>query len=385
MSIKHKKITSLVDDPNYDVSKDEWNQEHDFDMDGINISHADLDDLDYASAGHTGFQPALGYTPENVANLRTSFQAIPDNIHYPSEKLVKDNLDVKTDKIVPSDMYNFAGLNAIGNLIDTGLNSHKIITKTVLKVNLITGSDTNKYLKIDYFMFTENNKSAPEYTKVYKDGVEMVYGVGWAWGALVIGNDDTMRDNIRIIDLTGTTYSLEYTERYSLYEPLLRFWDTDDRRNKIITSKILDGGTMKHITSVTEIGQYEYDAVYQDRTIAKTFSKYTKLSEYPVNFNLSALGWRIELYKAGNVNSHSGQGSLSPGHNSNLNPYRSYQANLIINPGYRGSYHVRLRNINTNIVTNFSKRYISVRRYGVWKREAALDTYIGHYTMLKLV
>ena len=42
-----------------------------------------------------GKQDALGFTPENVANKRTSFQVTPDDTHYPSEKLVKDSLDAK--------------------------------------------------------------------------------------------------------------------------------------------------------------------------------------------------------------------------------------------------------------------------------------------------
>jgi hypothetical protein len=37
----------------------------------------------------------LGYTAENSANKRTSFQATPDDTHYASEKLVKDSLDAK--------------------------------------------------------------------------------------------------------------------------------------------------------------------------------------------------------------------------------------------------------------------------------------------------
>jgi len=40
-------------------------------------------------------QPALGFTPENVSNRRSTFQVVPDDLHYPSEKLVKDSLDGK--------------------------------------------------------------------------------------------------------------------------------------------------------------------------------------------------------------------------------------------------------------------------------------------------
>lgn len=42
-----------------------------------------------------GKQDPLGFTPENVANRRTTFQVTPDDSHYPSEKLVKDSLDGK--------------------------------------------------------------------------------------------------------------------------------------------------------------------------------------------------------------------------------------------------------------------------------------------------
>jgi hypothetical protein len=38
---------------------------------------------------------SLPYTPESISNKRTSWQVSPDNTAYPSEKLVKDNLDTK--------------------------------------------------------------------------------------------------------------------------------------------------------------------------------------------------------------------------------------------------------------------------------------------------
>ena len=44
----------------------------------------------------------IGYVPENVANKVTSFQATPDDSHYPSEKLVKDSLDAKAPLAYPT-------------------------------------------------------------------------------------------------------------------------------------------------------------------------------------------------------------------------------------------------------------------------------------------
>jgi hypothetical protein len=41
----------------------------------------------------------LGYTPENVENKKVSFQETPSDTAYVSEKLVKDSLDLKVDKV----------------------------------------------------------------------------------------------------------------------------------------------------------------------------------------------------------------------------------------------------------------------------------------------
>jgi hypothetical protein len=41
----------------------------------------------------------LWFVPENVANKVTTFQVTPDDIHYATEKLVKDSLDAKEDSL----------------------------------------------------------------------------------------------------------------------------------------------------------------------------------------------------------------------------------------------------------------------------------------------
>lgn len=119
--------------------------------------HSFLSNLDYEHAGHTGFQPALGFTPENIANKKTdladnsdtyyptqkavktavdakqdslgftpeniankvtSFQQTPDNTHYPSEKLVKDSLDGKENSLgfTPENSANKAQANGYASL-----------------------------------------------------------------------------------------------------------------------------------------------------------------------------------------------------------------------------------------------------------------------------
>lgn len=59
-------------------------------------------------------------TTENRNNKVSSFQNTPDNTHYPSEKLVKDSLDGKADKVVNATNGHLAGLDSNGNLTDSG-------------------------------------------------------------------------------------------------------------------------------------------------------------------------------------------------------------------------------------------------------------------------
>jgi hypothetical protein len=44
-------------------------------------------------------QENLAYTPENASNKRASFQTTPTHTAYPSEKLVKDSLDLKVNAV----------------------------------------------------------------------------------------------------------------------------------------------------------------------------------------------------------------------------------------------------------------------------------------------
>lgn len=55
-------------------------------------------------------QEALGYTPENVANKTTSFQATPTDTAYASEKLVKDSLDEKVSIISYTNQTSWGAL-----------------------------------------------------------------------------------------------------------------------------------------------------------------------------------------------------------------------------------------------------------------------------------
>ena len=57
---------------------------------------------------------------EHTTNKVSSWQTTPDDAHYPSEKLVKDSLGAKADKVSGATSGNLAGLDSNGNLTDSG-------------------------------------------------------------------------------------------------------------------------------------------------------------------------------------------------------------------------------------------------------------------------
>src|SRR3990167_1342589 len=109
----------------------------------------------------SGKQNSLGFTPENVANLRTSFQVTPDDTHYISEKLAKDSLDGKQVVMGADDNYvTDAEKTVIGNT--SGTNSGDNATNSqysglaASKENVLTGAaskltihDNDKFIQLN--------------------------------------------------------------------------------------------------------------------------------------------------------------------------------------------------------------------------------------------
>ncbi len=65
------------------------------DQESSDFDIKDLTDSNDLRTTWSGKQDALGYTPEDSANKRSTFQATPTDTAYPTEKLVKDSLDAK--------------------------------------------------------------------------------------------------------------------------------------------------------------------------------------------------------------------------------------------------------------------------------------------------
>lgn len=91
---------------------------------------------------------------ENKNNKVSAFQATPDDTHYPSEKLVKDSLDGKADKVASAVAGNIATLDANGNLADGGtsiVNAHVAEADKLHTARSIDGVSFDGSAKIHHF------------------------------------------------------------------------------------------------------------------------------------------------------------------------------------------------------------------------------------------
>ena len=291
---------------------------------------------------------------------------------------------------------NIPALDSTGRLDQSLMPLTPITQKKIVfskaNADLITVGSGQRFLKIPYLMFTEPTHPIPLFTKVYKNGTLMTFGTGWTWGAITVGSNPYLKDNIQIIDLSGTLYSVEYTEWLMQYEPTLKLWDTGPCRNKLIPSRCELNGVFKNIYSFTKNDYFDYTVEYRDtpglypQIIRKNFSRYTVLTEFEPNALLAP--WWLEVYHSGRKPS-GGVNNISPGVNSGMTPYTTGNINTFPHPvNVNGNFYFKLRNHDTNVVTDFSRRALSVRRLGLWKRKLsslAVDQFMGAYLMPRLV
>jgi len=109
---------------------------------GASANHSVLNQLAYAVAGHTGFQPAIGYTPENVANKDTDGTlAANSDVKYPSQKATKTYADAKIAKTTNITALNETGI-ADGQIALFNKTNKDIRTSSKTIVTTLGADDT---------------------------------------------------------------------------------------------------------------------------------------------------------------------------------------------------------------------------------------------------
>ena len=264
----------------------------------------------------------------------------------------------------------------------------KPLVRTVPVTDLVWNrKEDTAFLKVKgYPIYVEDREGekTPIFTKLYKDGVLMDYIDHWEYGRNTTGTDQSLVDNILIHDASGLEYTLVYNETVRNLSPTLALTHGLDRRNRMIPSRL----NAKIIWSFSKNSDFDYNVVYANpdgsnqKTINKTFSNIVYLKEFEYNSDISP--WRIEIFA---MNAKRNGRTISPSSNTDLIPKISTTINSVtFKPLKKFQMAVRLRNTDNNIITNWSDRLISIRRYCLWRMvSGSPDTRIGNYFSIRLI
>ena len=83
---------------------------------------------------------------ENKNNKVSAFQVTPDDTHYPTEKLVKDGLDGKLNKVTGATENNFAAFDVGGVLKDSGSKASDFKTKQTAVLDPTSSGETDSFI-----------------------------------------------------------------------------------------------------------------------------------------------------------------------------------------------------------------------------------------------
>lgn len=146
------------------------------DQEATDFDIKDLTDSTSLMSTWSGKQDSLGFTPENVANKVTSFQATPDDSHYISEKLAKDSLDAKmTNPMTTQGDIIYGGASGLPTRLAKGTAGQ------VLKMNNAetapewgTGSSSAPYMFCPYAASPSITQADEEFNVIYSAAQQVV-------------------------------------------------------------------------------------------------------------------------------------------------------------------------------------------------------------------
>ena len=277
----------------------------------------------------------LEESKENISNKVTTFQTTPDDTHYPSEKLVKDQLDYKSSFESPLCLYPTEGLvvasripyviTEAGSAIRYSNLSANIQTLAVLQdvawSTVIADYDTyNGIIKIvsdttieftdDVFVSLEATLRADNFT----GSSDKFLRFAWVWA-----------DNNEVISGTNTSYIFPPTEsEVSNLLPIVKVSRKFYKGNKIklrvtgagstgtSTARILKESTKCYIYEVNNTSGYERDKVSvfirkkSDSSIvwnSGEIGRTTNLIKRSMNMAYSTIWDKDECTVTGNANS----------------------------------------------------------------------------------
>ena len=285
--------------------------------------------------------------------------------------------NITKQKIVFEKSWNEISVNSDGSLRIFKTKRpfyYKIIRPISPPPPPIIGIDTVKFVK---FYYKENESSdwteIPYQTLIFKD-LRPVIIQNWVLNTpqnssgSSIGRIEYLADGIRLTNQQywdKYRYRIEIEEAYSFFTPTITLCRTDG--SKITKSSIIRDRTSQgfNLTQLTELGELSYSAVYQDDTRIITYPTHLYISEFEYNQTLPN-NFSIETYRLGIPP----KGIRRKGKSSTLIPVEHSANNLLKfadlsssgNNYIYGTFLVRLRDMENNIVTNFARGYVYVKK-----------------------
>jgi len=250
-----------------------------------------------------GAQASLGFTPEDVANKRTTFQVIPDDTHYISEKLAYDQLALKANDnsvIHTSGNETVNGIKTFSSIplssgvpstdyqvankkyVDDSVGAENLWDRTettlyphTLNDNINIGSGTAIVGEVDFNI----NRDNPTHSegKVFYDNIKhaLSYYNEEADITVNIGQEVL----IRVKNETGSTIpngSVVYPSGFSGGEILIGLAIASDKEKcrliGVVTHDIIDDST-GYVTKIGEVGDLDTsgydsgDVIYLSPTV----------------------------------------------------------------------------------------------------------------------
>ena len=131
---------------------------------------------------------------ENKNNKVTSWSSTTNNTHYPSEKLVKDSLDGKADKVTMTSGHagNFASLDANGNIADSGHKHSDYKTKQTAVSDPAASGNGISFIS----SFTQNENGEASVSKKTVPNVSASTSGTGGTNGLMLATDKEKLDNV---------------------------------------------------------------------------------------------------------------------------------------------------------------------------------------------
>lgn len=314
----------------------------------------------------------------------------PADIYEPRTKENKPGVEYDPDKtkvIFAEDVKNLDD-NVVAIQETLGLNPQGVFSNVAERLDHVAPPgrftykrsvvcSTSDWFFIKFRIFFAKSSS---FVRVYANDVLMSYGTDWLFnegGDGFPGRLASLTDGVKILEgVIGVTYRVEVDEFYLPMTPILMRGRSDFGKMSqgVISQERYFDLVPKKIVSISEIDHFTINAIYEgSKSVIFRYPNLIYLAGFGYN-DLLPNNWQIEVYRRGaaknNVripNPKVSTDALIPIFGSSYNQIR-FEDLFYVGAfrRFRNRFLVRLRQVSTNTVSNFSVQEIFARMYTLY-------------------